>query len=77
MSKVIDLSTEYSQTFFCSKSIEKKIKHSKKKVTFTPSIGVFYIESYKKYNKIDCKYKKENLKNFNKSKRVGCSCEIL
>ena len=46
-------------------------------VTFTPSIGVFYIESYKKYNKIDCKYKKENLKNFNKSKRVGCSCEIL
>ena len=51
--------------------------HSSKKVTFTPSIGVFYIESYKKYNKIDCKYKKENLKNFNKSKRVGCSCEIL
>ncbi len=76
MSKVYDLSTECSQTFYL-KSKESNTCKCKKKVSFNPSIGIFFIESYKEYNHIECKCKKDKIKRFNKSQRVGCSCEIF
>ena len=49
---------------FYSKSRETKLNifKCKKKFLFNPSIEFFFIESYKEYNQIECKYKNDKLK---------------
>jgi len=73
-----NLSTECSISN-CSKTNFKLSTGSlniKKKVKFAQSIGVFYIESYKKYNKIE-NYKIERYVKNKKLEQVGCKCLIF
>jgi hypothetical protein len=74
-----NLSTECSQTLICSKPTFKLSTGSlnlKKKVKFSQSIGVFYIESYKKYNQIE-NFQTERYRKNKKNKNVGCKCIIF
>ena len=74
-----NLSTECSQTLNCTKSNYKFSTGSlnfKKKVKFSQSIGEFYIESYKKYNKIE-NFQIERYGKHKRYKDVGCKCLIF
>ena len=77
MSKYTDLSSEFSSTF-PSRLNDKNPLNVKKKVQFSPIIGVIYIDSYKKYNKIETKgRRKEVYGKYKKLESVGCKCDIF
>ena len=77
MSKSTDLSTEFSSTF-PSRLNDKNPLTFKKKVKFSSIIGVIYIDSYKKYNKIETKgRRKEVYGKYEKLESVGCKCDIF
>ena len=80
MSKHYDLSTEFSSTF--RSRINDKNPSStlniKKKVTFSQTIKVIYIDSYKKYNKCPGEGRRNELYGiYKKLESVGCKCEIF
>ena len=78
MSKEGELTTDSSRNFF--NSFNCKVLNSfekKKKVKFKESIGIIFVESFKKYNKIQHFYGKKEKYRLLKSQKIKCNCEIF